>query len=115
MNKIIFLVLALAGMAAHAFTFAFRYLWYLSSGAYSFAIAGYLLCALGIIFLWARKPSLAAVGALGLIALVFPPILRPKDFVGVDVVYGIYAVVAVALLVGATYYRKVKIRTVKSG
>lgn len=109
MNKVMFLMLALVAMAAHAFTFAFRYLWYLSPGAYSFAIIGYLLCALGIVFLWVRKPSLVIVGALGVIALIFPPILRPKDFVGVDVVYGIYAIVAVALLLGATYYRKTRI------
>lgn len=107
MSKIVlFCLLALGALAVHVFVFSFRYLWYLSPNEYAFVVIGYCLCAFGIIALWVFRPLPVAIGGLGGLALVFPPILRPQSFVGIDFIYCVYMLVAVAALVGATYYRR---------
>jgi hypothetical protein len=100
-----FIVAATIAIAAHFFVFAFRYMWYVKAGTVEFLLFGYGICLLLIILLWIFKPSTILVGTVGLLALVFPPLLRSDDFVRWDAPFIGFVLVSILLLIGATLVR----------
>jgi hypothetical protein len=109
-TMILFSISALIALAVHYFMFEMRYMWYVSAEDARFMHLVYAGCLGAILLLWAFFPSRIAVAAVGCFALFFPhfffapdarPLLgRAIDLQGIGI-----ALIAVSLLVLATYLR----------
>lgn len=97
-----FLAVALLALGVNFMTFELRYMWYVSTNDAQFLRIGYFVCILSIVMFWLLFPSPILVAALGLMGLIFPPLLRSDVFVSVDWQFAGFVVLSLLLLVGAT-------------
>lgn len=100
--RVLFFVVAILALVVHFLLFQLRYGWYLKADDFSFLLAGYAVCSLAVIALWALLPSRLLVAATGLIAFIFPPMLQGNKFVPLDVRFAGFVMLSLLLLVGAT-------------
>lgn len=100
-----FVVTAIIALVTHFALFKMRYGWYTTDEASAFLSIGYAICLLGVALLWAFYPSRVGVALFGIVALVFPFLVRPEIFVRPDLGFAAFATVPIALLIAATYFR----------
>jgi hypothetical protein len=101
-----FVVVAVISVAILFFVFDLRYMWYLSANDANFLRAGFGTCLLVITALWVVYPSRILVAGIGLVCFAFPPILRPKVFVGLDVKFSAFVFLSLLMLAIATELRQ---------
>jgi hypothetical protein len=110
--KLTFLLLAFVAVAVHLFLFAFRYGWYLQPDETRFLVVGYTMTVGALIALWIIFPSRLLVALAGLVAFLFPPVLREGEFVSLSLSFLPYVLLSILLLIGATELRRrIKVRS----
>jgi len=105
----LFILLAAVAIGTHLFLFSYRYMWYVSNTDGAFLWAGYGVCLLAFVVLWARYPSRFLVATVCVVSFIFPPILGGDAFVPLTVGVaglGVSGLVSLLLLVGATELRR---------
>lgn len=101
-----FILLAVIAIAIHLFIFRMRYGWYGSDQQSLFLDVGYGICVLLIAVLWAVYPSRLGISLVGLAAFAFPPLMRPDEFVQMDLQFSGFVLIAILLLISATEIRR---------
>jgi bacteriorhodopsin len=102
---LLFFVVAVVAVVALYVLFKLRYGWYTNDAQATFLNIGFLIALTAISVLWAGYPTRIGVAFLGIAVLAFPAILRPSEFVMLDAPFAVYAIIPVALLIGATHLR----------
>lgn len=106
MTKVLFLVTACIGLVASYVMFKMRYGWYLANADAHFLDLGFLTVACALVVLWVVFPSRVAVAVVGAALFVFPPLLKPDTFVGLDIPFAALSLIPIFLLVIATHLRQ---------
>ena len=101
----IFVTTALIFLVVHFFLFSFRYGWYVTPDEADFLIMGYAIGVSAILLLWAFFPSRLAAALVAAGLFLFPPMLRPQDFPGLNTGFTLCATVVVLLAIVATHFR----------
>jgi len=106
LRVVVLVTSCLLALAVHFGIFELRYTWYIKSQDASFIFGGYILSILLIGASWIWRPSRFFVGVTGLLALIFPPLLRSDAFAPVDAKFLTFVAASVLLLIGATELRR---------
>lgn len=106
-----FILVALVALAVHVFLFEMRYMWYVQPDEFRVLRGVYIACVAVIVALWLLLPSRVFVGLIGFFALAFPHMYfaqgaRPLLGRAIDIPSIGFALLSVALLVGATELRR---------
>jgi hypothetical protein len=101
-----FVIFAVIAVLIHWTSFELRYMWYPRSPEAAFLRTGYTICVGMIVLLWSFFPSRLLVLAVGVIAVLFPPVLRGDAFAAVDIRYMIAALPSILLLMAVTELRR---------
>lgn len=97
---------ALAGILVHLSLFSFRYGWYADASNSTLLLVVYGGFLAASTCLWIFFPSRILVALLALVTFALPPMLRPRDFVALDVPFSVFVGMALLIIVGAVELRR---------
>lgn len=106
-TKTLLFAFGLISLALFWVVFELRYIWGIDSQQLFILRLGLGLFALAILFLWVLYPSTPVVAALGLLGLLFPPIIDQR-YVSVTLGFVPWILLVIGFLVATTELRRIQ-------